>query len=56
MGADGPPLKAETGASGSSVLGVQNELRTIRSLGADGPPPTENYGTETLRFLCALTL
>ena len=40
---------------GSFVLGVQNELRTVRSLGADGPPPTENSGTETLRFLCVLT-
>ena len=46
--ADGPVL-------GSSVLGVQNELRTVRSLGADGPPPTENSRTETLRFLCVLT-
>ena len=30
-------------------------LRTVRPLGADGPPPTENSGTETLRFLCVLT-
>ena len=31
-------------------------LRMVRPLGADGPPPTENSGTETLRFLCVLTL
>ena len=30
-------------------------LRTVRALGADGPPPTENSGTETLQFLCVLT-
>jgi hypothetical protein len=29
-------------------------LRMVRPLGADGPPPTKNYGTETLRFLCVL--
>ena len=37
-----------------ALLVVQNELRTVRSLGADSPPPTENSGTETLRFLCVL--
>ena len=29
-------------------------LRTVRPLGADGPPPTKNFGRETLRFLCVL--
>ena len=30
-------------------------LRTVRPLGADGPPPVENLGAKTLRFLCVLT-
>ena len=30
-------------------------MRTVRSLGTDDPPPVENYGIETLRFLCVLT-
>ena len=30
-------------------------MRTVRSLGMDGPPPVENYGTETPWFLCVLT-
>ena len=49
MGADSPPLKAETSAEiGSSVLGVQIVLRTVRPFGADSPPPTEISGIETL--------
>ena len=56
MGADGPPLKAETGAeTWYSVLGVQIVLRTVWPLGADGPPPTEISGKETRRVLCVLT-
>jgi hypothetical protein len=40
---------------GSSILGVQNELRTVRSMGADGPPPTENSGQKHYGFcVCSL--
>ena len=61
---DGPLLEGGRSAVVSfeleqnrSWLWVVSEivLRTVRALGADGPPPTENSGTEILRFLCVLT-
>ena len=46
--ADGPPLSRMS--SNRTVLAlwvVQNDLRTVRSMGADGPPLKAETGAET---------
>ena len=43
--ANGPPLGGTE--SFLALLVVQNELRTVRSMGADGPPLKAEAGAET---------
>ena len=50
-GADGPPLsRMSSNRNVLALLVVQNELRTVRSMGADSPPLKAETGAETWLF------